>query len=84
MELIQTYKKDEVKARYAELRESIMSEENLYMMFTNWASAIPLPVMMEDVHKWPTIPSSAASNVAQILNFYRMRAAFIDADIEKL
>lgn len=84
MELIQIYKKDEVKARYAELRKSVMSEDNLYMEFTNWAAAIPLPIMVEDVRKWPTIPSSAASNVAQILNFYRMRAAFIDADIEKL
>lgn len=84
MELIQTHKKDALKARYAKLRNSVMSEDNLYMMFTNWAAAIPLPIMVEDVRKWPTIPSSAASNVAQILNWYRLRAAFIDKDIESL
>lgn len=78
MELIYTYKKDELLARYEEIRNTVMSEDNVYQKFTNFASVIPSPVLVEDVKLWPTIPSSSASNTAQILNWYRLRSAFID------
>lgn len=78
MELILAYKSDELKARYEELRESVLSEDNLYMQFTNWAVALPTPLLVKDVERWPSIPSSAASNTAQILNWYRLRTILTD------
>lgn len=84
MELIMTHKADELKARYEELRNSAMSEDNLCLEFTNWAAKIPSPILVEDVKKWPTIPSSSASNLAQILNWYRMRVQVIDKEVESL
>lgn len=84
MELIYTYKKDELLARYEEIRNTTMSEGNVYHKFTNFATAIPSPVLVEDVKRWPTIPSSSASNTAQILNWYRLRSSFIDKEVESM
>lgn len=84
MELIYTYKKDELLARYEEIRNTVMSEDNVYQKFTNFTSAIPSPVLVEDVKLWPTIPSSSASNTAQILNWYRLRSMFIDKEAESI
>lgn len=83
MELIRTYKKDELKARYEALRANVMSEANLFLEFTNWGAKLPTPILVEDAKKW-SVPSSNASNTAQILNWYRMRVAFIDKQIENL
>ena len=81
MELIYAYKKDELLTRYEQIRKAALSEDNVYQMFTNFAAGIPSPVLMEDVKLYPTIPSSSASNVAQILNWYRLRSAFIDKQV---
>lgn len=84
MELIKTYKTAELKARYAKIREAIMSEDNVALEFLNFVGLIPTAIYDEDVRKWPTIPSTAVSNPAQILNWYRMRVQVIDAEIEAL
>lgn len=84
MELIKNYKKDKFKARYAELRAGALSESAVAEAFSNFVAKIPSPVLVEDVKKWPTIPSSSASNLAQILNWYRMRVQVIDKEVETL
>lgn len=75
MALIWNHKRKQLYDRAKEIMESVFSENNVYSAFTNFASALPTPVLIEDVKKWPTIPSSAANNTAQILNYYRMRFA---------
>lgn len=84
MELIRKYKKAELKARYAELRAGVMSDENVITLFTNFISKIPNRVLIADTEKWPTIPSSSVSNLSQISNYYRMRSAIIDKQMEAL
>lgn len=84
MDLIRKYKTSELKARYAEIRDAIMSEDNVAVEFLNFVGLIPTVIFNEDVRKWPTIPSTASSNVAQILNWYRMRVAVIDKEMEDL
>ena len=84
MELIYTYKKDALKARYAEIRNAIMSEDNVALAFENFTAAIPSPIFMEDVKKWTTIPLSSVSNVAQIRDWYSRRVKVIDKEVESL
>lgn len=84
MELITQYKKDALAQRYETLRNTILSEDNIYLEFSNFAAGIPAPLLVEDVKRWPTIPSSAASNTAQILNWYRMRSVFLDGIAKSL
>lgn len=81
MGLIWNYKRGAFKARYAELRAGALSENNVALAFSNFISRIPSTVYAEDTKKWPSIPSTAANNLAQILNWYRMRAAAIDKEV---
>ena len=84
MELIKTYKKDALKARYAQLRETVLSESNLATLVNNFTGKIPSPVYMQDVKKWPMIPNSSANNASQIRDYYRMRVAYADKWMESL
>lgn len=84
MKLILTYKKDAFKARYAELRAGALSEGNVAMAFSNFIARIPAPVYTADAKQWPTIPSTAANNLSQIINWYRLRVAVLDKEVESL
>lgn len=83
-ELIKTYKKDAFKTRYQQLRNGIMSEDNLACMFRNFAGIIPKTLLDEDCKKWTTIPNTNVNNVQQILDWYRLRCANIDKMVEQL
>ena len=84
MTLIRTYKKDELKARYAELRAGAMSEDNFAHAFTSFVCKISDRIYMSDTEVWSAIPSSSASNLAQIVNWYRNRVQIVDKQIESL
>lgn len=84
MDLVKKYKKDALKARYAALRNGPLSEISITNMLTNYMAGIPSQVLDEDARKWPGIPSTSASNLAQMLNWYRLRVAVADAEIEAL
>ena len=84
MWLIWNYKRDAFKARYAQLRAGALSENNVALAFSNFINKIPSTVYMEDAKKWPGIPSTAANNLAQILNWYRMRVAVLDKEVESI
>lgn len=84
LDLVRVYKKDELKARYAELRASVMSDANVILEFSNFVCQIPERIYLSDTEVWSGIPSSAASNLAQIVSWYQTRAKFIDAQMEAL
>lgn len=84
VELIKNYKKDALKARYAQLRKGALSEANVLNTFSNFVCKIPERIYLSDTEVWPLIPSSAASNLAQIVNWYQTRAKIIDAQMEAL
>jgi len=84
MELIKTHKKDALKARYSALRAGALSEASITNKLTNYTAGIPSQVLDEDARKWPTIPSTSASNLAQMLNWYRLRVAVVDAEINAM
>lgn len=77
-ELIWKYMRPQLRARYEELRASIMSVENVANMFVDFIADIPLPVYVDDVRKWNTIPSSSANNLAQIITYYDLRCRNAD------
>ena len=83
-ELIKTYKLDELKARYAALRSSVMSESNIAKLFTDYAGKIPLVMYEEDNRRWPLIPRTSVHTVDSILNWYRLRCLYVDAELEGL
>ena len=82
--LIVTYKKEELKQRYAELRTGILSDDNFATTIANFIGGIPTPVYLEDAKKWPTIPNTATNNLHQIVDYYCRRAAILDKVFEEL
>jgi len=84
MNLIYTYKRDELIARYKHLRNTVMSEDNIALAFLNFAGVFPRPLMDEDNRKWPTIPNTNVNNVQQAIDWYRRRCIVIDKEINAL
>ena len=84
MGLIVSYKANAFKARWKELRGSILSEDNIQKMFLNFAGAIPKVAKNAEVEKWPTIPNSDTNTVYQIFENLKLRLPMLDAEIEAL
>ncbi len=82
--LVKTYMKDELKERYRQLRNGVLSEDNVALSFRNFAGKIPRPLLDEDSRIWTTIPNTNTNNADQIIDWYRLRCAAIDAEIENM
>lgn len=83
-ELITKYKTNQLKARYTELRANILSESRICQLFENFAWAIPSPVALEDVKKYPTILGSSVNGIDQIARWVRMRLEQCDKWVDAL
>lgn len=83
-ELIKNHKKAALKARYNTLRANVLSETRICQYFENFAWAIPSPVLMEDVKKYPTIMGSSVNGIDQICRWVRQRLEVTDKWIEEL
>lgn len=77
-ELIVRFKTNRLKERYFELRKDTLSESRLMQVVENFAWAIPAPVAMEDVKRWPSIKGSFVNTVDQIGRFFRQRLPVVD------
>lgn len=76
--LIWKYMRPQLRARYNELRAAAMSVENVANMFVDFVAEIPLPVYVDDVRLWNSIPSNSANNLAQIITYYDFRCRAAD------
>ena len=83
-ELIIAHKKDALKTRYTALRAGVMSEDNVATTFRNFAGQLPMLLLDEDNRVWPTIPNTNCNNVQQILDWYRLRCAMLDAEVDAM
>lgn len=84
MHLIKTNASAKLKARAKELSGGVMSEANVYTVFTNFAKGFPTQVLDEDVRVYPTIPCTNVHNLTQIFNWYRLRKPVIDAEVDAM
>lgn len=75
MALIWNYKRQKLYDRCKEIMDTVFSESNIALTFSNFAQKLPTPILVKDVELYPSIPCSAISNTAQILNYYRLRFA---------
>lgn len=77
-ELIWKYMRPQLRARYSELRSSVMAVENVSNMFVDFIADIPLSIYVDDNRKWNAIPSSGANNISQIITYYDLRCRNAD------
>lgn len=83
-ELIIQYDLTKWKNRYEYLINTILSEDNIQLVFNNYCAKIPLSVKIAEANKWKLIPSTLTSNVAQIINYYHNRIELMNMQIKKL
>lgn len=84
MKYIYTYQKPALKARYAALRASTMSESNVMRQFYNFAAVIPKGLKDIDFKKYPLLPTTDTGTVAQVVEWYSQRCKVLDAEIASL
>lgn len=80
--LVWKYMRPQLRARYKEARETVYNETQLAYLAYSFAAKIPLPVSFADVLKHNRITASGASNIEQILTYFRLRVAAADDWIE--
>lgn len=83
-ELVRRFKTDELKARYNTLRNNTLSETRIMQQFENFAWAIPSPVLVEDVKRWPSVKGSSVNTIDQIGRWVRQRLEATDKWIKEL
>ena len=70
---------DEIKARYVELREGVLSRSNLRGQFEAFFSAIPKCMYAAEKSKWRSVPNNDVDQQAQILKYIEDRTAYMDS-----
>ena len=81
---ILTNYKQEVKVRYQELRQSVLSFENINQKFSNFVSQIPTEIYNFDAVLYSRIPSQKLSDLSQILYFAQNNLKNIDVEFAAL
>jgi hypothetical protein len=71
---------EELKARQAELRKTVLSYSNIVTHFERFMDIIGLDLYAEDLAIYTGIPSGSTNNIKQIRNFIRDRQAYVDAE----
>ncbi|MBO5379779.1 MAG: CotH kinase family protein [Clostridia bacterium] len=69
---------DRVCERYWELREEILTVENISMHFVEFFNAIPNVVREAEKQKWTGVPTQNIDHLDQILTFAKKRLAVMD------
>ena len=83
-DLVCKYNKGALIERYNVLRNGILSDENLYMTFYNFCARIPKEIVDMDNKKWYLKPGTYTETLSRIMEWYRMRLVYIDAEIQEL
>lgn len=84
MQLVRDYKTAAVKARYNQLRNTVLSEDNVLLEFENFIAGIPSAIYEQDTKLWPLIPGTRTNNLPQIAHNYRLRVQLLDEQIEQI
>ena len=82
--LIYENNRSDLIERYKKLRSGLLSEGNVYKTFYNFCARIPSQLIDLDDRKWPEKPGTSTETLSRIMEFYRLRCEYIDAEIEAL
>lgn len=72
---------DRMVSRWQELRNKILTVDNLYYEMTNFLACIPDAVKRQESILWPQLPSSCMGDINQVLSWTRMRLEKLDKEI---
>lgn len=69
---------DDIVARYAELRDTVLSEKNFIKTLNDYIGDIPKEAFDRDLEIYGGIPSSSTSDPNQIINYTLERIKYLD------
>lgn len=69
---------DQIHARYAELRETVLSYSNIERLFNEYASAISDIVYRAEKDRWPSQPGKDYNTVSQCLSYAKKHLRYLD------
>lgn len=70
--------RDEIVARYFELRKSVLSINNIENIFSSFFAKIPDVVRKAEKEYWTTVPSQDTNNIDQIITFAKAHFELYD------
>lgn len=76
--------RDEIEARYTELRNDVLSFRNILAEFEKFMSAITTEQYSDDTTIYSGIPSSTTNNIKQIRSYIPKRLSYVDSMIYKV
>ena len=82
--VIYTYDTQRFIQRYKEIRASAMSEDNIYGRFADYINQIPNSSYDYEGLRWIMTPGTSIKNFNQIVNWYRLRCEYLDAEVDAL
>lgn len=82
--VIYTHHKTELVNRYRLRRADKWSEYSMFHTLYNYAAQIPKIYFDEEVKIWKTIPGTNTNNLAQIMDYYRMKLQVLDNEINAM
>lgn len=74
----------EIYQRYQELRNSVLSIDNVIDRFERFTDIISSDLYNEDIQIYSGIPSQASNNIQQIRNYITARATYVDGKIAEI
>ena len=83
-ERIESLYAEELKTRYTELRNSVLSLSNMFTQFERFMDVIGLELYAEDLTVYTDIPIGSTNNIKQIRNYIRDRLAYCDTEFEAM
>lgn len=83
-ERIEANYKEELKARYAELRGGVLSAIHMVAEFEWFYDAIGEALYAQDLEAYPGIPSGSTNNIDQLRAYIQKRLTYVDSQINAL
>lgn len=82
--VIYHYDRENFISRYKALRAGALSESNIYKVFGSFVNNIPMAAYDYEGIRWPETPGTSIKTFDQIVNWYRLRCQYLDAEIAAL
>ena len=70
---------DKIKDRYVQLRETVLSRNNIKKHFKAFFDSVPEALYKAEKRKWRDVPSNDADQQKQIFDFIDKRTAYLDS-----
>lgn len=74
----------ELKERYTELRTTILTNEHITNLFSEFMSIIGNELYAKDLEVYPSIPQGNIDHLQQITDFVTARSTYVDSEINAL